>query len=248
MKLWIEDPVEPRELVLAWQAPDGVPDRRRWAVGLLERGVSQPTFRYFSATEVEERNGGRDAGMLRQQGFAGYPAFRFELGRCYREQVLETFARRIPPASRADFPKYLEYFSIMPGSASDLFTLLGLTEARLPGDGFSLVDPLSPALERGEITFEIAGYRHEAPDIATEIGDKLTLRADPDNVWDDFAVAVFSGDVRLGFVNRIQAPVVGGWLASRHTECRLLRFNGRRGAPRAYALLKVWPSGSQMAA
>ena len=248
MRLWIEHPVEPRELVLAWQAPDGVDDRRRWAVGALSKVGAEVTFRYFSASEFQDKNAGRTVELLKDHGFAGYPAFRFEPGKVYSQSILETFERRLPPPSRSDFPSYLEYFSIRPGKPISLFTLLGLTEARLPGDGFSLVDPLEPDTGAGEVTFEIAGYRHEAADVVPEIGASLTLVADPTNVWDSCAIAVYLGDVRLGFVNRIQAPALGGWLEDRRLECRLLRFNGRRGAPRAYAILRIDPEGRQLAA
>ena len=161
---------------------------------------------------------------------------------------MSTFGRRLPPRSRADFDRYLEYFSIPPSRAPSDLTLFALTEARLPGDGFSLVDPLDPNLTAGEVPFEIAGFRHEKATKEPKVGQSLRLVPEPTNLHDENAIQVFLDDERIGYVNRIQAPVVGEWLASRDLDCVVLRFNGRPGAPRAYALLRLHPRRTDLAA
>lgn len=250
MKVWIQHPVEPAELVLAWQAPDEFrdEDRRRWEVGIIKRQGPATHFRYFDEPEFGTRNFGRPLEQLRRYGFEGYPAFKFVPGRVYATEVLETFERRLPPRNRADFDQYLEYFSVAPSSKPSLLQLLAITEARLPGDGFSLIDPLDVNMEDGEVVFEIAGYRHESPEVVPELGEQLVLRSEPENEWDPRAVAVYLSGTKIGFVNKIQAPVVGDWLKSRQTTCVLLRYNGRQGAPRAYALLRVAANGTRIAA
>ena len=250
MKIWIEHPTQPVMLILAWQAPDEFrdEDRRRWEVGAIYQSDDQVMFRYFGEPEFGHRNFGRTLQKLRDYGFEGYPAFKFEPDRTFDKDVIETFNRRLPPKSRADFGRYLDYFSIPPEADLSAFQLLGITEARLPGDGFSLIDPLDPEMETGEVAFEIAGYRHESPDLAPAVGQHLTLEAEPTNTWDENAVAVYIGTSRIGFVNKIQAPVVCNWLDSREIECRLLRYNGRQGAPRAYALLRIAARNGRLAA
>ncbi len=250
MRAWIEHPTEPHELILAWQAPDEFrdEDRRRWEIGVIYREGASVRFRYFEEPEFGARNFGRTLEKLRSYGFAGYPAFKFEPGRTYASEVLETFERRLPPRSRADFKQYLDYFSIPEHIDVSLMQLLAISEARLPGDGFSLIDPLDSSMPTGEAAFEIAGYRHESPYTLPSLGELLELKAEPDNKWDPQAVAVYLGPVRIGFVNKIQAPVVGTWLSTREIECVLLRFNGRQGAPRAYALLRIRPKTGLLAA
>ena len=250
MKTWIERPTEPRELILAWQAPDEFrdEDRRRWEIGAIYKEGASVRFRYFEEPEFGAKNFGRSLEKLRSYGFEGYPAFKFEPGRVYAGEVLDTFERRLPPRSRADFRRYLDYFSIPDGVDVSLMQLLAISEARLPGDGFSLVDPLDERMLSGEVAFEIAGFRHESPHVLPDLGAQLTLRAEPDNKWDAQAVAVYLDSSRIGFVNKIQAPVVGIWLNTREIECVLLRFNGRQGAPRAYALIKVSPKNGRLAA
>lgn len=248
VKVWFENPAEPARLVLAWQAPDGVQDRRRWQVGQLERKALDVQFRYFEGIEFEAANSGRSVDDLRKQGFVSFPAFDYAPGRVFSDRVMETFSRRIPPRSRADFSRYLEYFSIDANQAVSELALFAITEARLPGDGFSLVDPLDPALESGEVSFEIAGFRHEASGIVPEVGQSLRLCPEPNNVHDENAVQVFLGEQRIGYVNRIQAPVVGRWLDERDLDCVVLRFNGRPGSPRAYGLIRLFPRQRELAA
>lgn len=246
---WLDKPIDPTRLILAWQAPDGQKDRRRWAVGeLFELSDDTHAFRYFDHDELAKQNSGRDEDQLRVAGFAGYPAFQFALGKTFQRDVLSAFLRRLPPSSRADFAQYEAYFSIRPGSMLPPMTLLGLTEARLPSDGFSLVDPLDPDTAVGESAFEIAGYRYEAGSVTPKVGDHLELRPDPLNEHDPDAVAVYWQSSRIGFVNRLQAPTIGYWLASRTIECSLLRLNGKAGAPRAYARIEVHPNQAGVAA
>lgn len=239
MKVWIEQPLQPSTLVLAWQAPDGVVDRRRWAVGLLESSPSGATFQYLDETAFGEFNLGRSVTDLRGLGFIGYPAFAFKAGALFSEHVLEAFVRRLPPSSRTDFVRYLEYFSI--GVSVPPLTLLSLTEARLPSDGFSLIDPLDPDSDAGETVAEIAGFRHESPNHfeALQVGSTLDLIPDPTNEHDPNAVGVWWEQQRIGYVNRLQAPTILTWLQTRSIQCNLIRLNGRAGAPRAYAKLTI---------
>lgn len=250
MKVWIEHPGQPSRLILAWQAPDEFrdEDRRRWEVGSIGLEGGKPLFRYFDEQEFERNNFGRNIEKLRSYGFEGYPAFKFQPGRAFTSDVIATFERRLPPRTRADFAQYLAYFSIPAELELSSLQLLGITEARLPGDGFSLIDPLDAEMAAGEVAVEIAGYRHEAPQTAPSVGDPLKLRPEPTNTWDPHAVAIYMGETRIGFVNKIQAPVVGSWLRTRDLQCVLLRYNGRQGAPRAYALLKVNAGQHRLAA
>lgn len=242
---WIEHPPEPRELLLVWQAPSDVPDRSRWAVGRLFESDGRIAFEYLHGDRFRALNLNRPESELNAAGFSGYPAF--DYGKkpdfVFREHVLETFLRRLPPAKRSDFPEYRAHFALDEGARVSPLTLLAVTEARLPSDGFSLVDPLDPALSFADVTFEIAGLRHLLP--KGQIGQqgcRLLLQADPSNAWDPHAVKVFASQELIGFVNRLQAPTIGYWLSKRELLCWLLRVNGRPDSPRAYALLQVRPA------
>ena len=73
---WIEYPPEPKELLLAWQAPLSVSeDRLRWAVGRLWKIGEEAVFDYLREDEFVVLNLGRSFEELQAAGYSGYPAF-----------------------------------------------------------------------------------------------------------------------------------------------------------------------------
>ncbi|HWU13256.1 MAG TPA: HIRAN domain-containing protein [Caulobacter sp.] len=249
MEHWIEHIGEPTRLVLAWQAPVEQKDRVRWAVGELSRAASGGQFRYFDGAEFAELNGGRSPDDLRACGYFGYPAFDVAEKGVFASGVMDAFMRRLPPRGRSDFSRYLEHFRVRPSSSFSDFALLGLTEARLPGDGFSLIDPLDVDEVERDLVFEIAGHRHNVGCRERLVeGRALDLVPDPDNEHDANAIRLEADGELIGHVNRLQAHVVGQWLRSRQVQAWLLRLNGTPEKPRAFAFLRVRPLQGQKAA
>ena len=250
MDHWIEEIGRTDRLILAWQATDEVADRVRWAIGEVVKAPQGAEFRYFDGAEFEQLNAGRSQLDLKAAGYLGYPAFdrRANPSGLYRDGVLEAFMRRLPPSTRSDFPRYLEHFRLRPTGLSP-FSLLAVTEARLPGDGFSLVDPLDPAEESRDLVFEIAGHRHNTKcrDLL-HAGQRLELVPDPANKHDAHAIRMEADGQLIGHVNRFQAPTVGQWLRGRDVSAWLLRLNGTPAKPRAFAFLRVRPRNSRRAA
>src|SRR5262245_960870 len=135
---WIEHVVDPHRLFLAWQAPDQFGDRFRWAVGEISRDESNYTFRYLQGAEFESLNQGRTESALAALGYRGYPAFK-PRQTVHTQNVVGPFLRRVPPRGRSDFNDYKEQFRLRPDIEISDFALLGITEAKLPSDGFCLV-------------------------------------------------------------------------------------------------------------
>lgn len=98
------------------------------------------------------------------------------------EGVEAVFMRRIPPRSRPDFDAYCRHFGLPDGRPVSNWALLGLTGAKLPSDGFSLVDPLDPDGERCDLMLEVAGFRHQdARETATvSVGNTVQLIPEPE--------------------------------------------------------------------
>ncbi len=253
MDHWIEFPSEPNELLLVWQAPSSVPDRLRWAVGRLRREGDDAVFSYLCGEEFVAFNAGRSPDELTEVGFSGYPAFDRNAKRRPEGDAwvlaLGTFLRRLPPATRSDFSSYLAHFRIRARPKLPPFALLAATGARLPSDGFSLVDPLDPSARCVDLVFEIAGFRHYHPDgVTPKIGDPLELEPDPTNLRDASAIRVKASGMVVGYVNRLQAKTIRMWLDTRNVECRVVRVNGSVASPRAYAFLRVRATKSAIAA
>jgi len=126
--------------------------------------------------------------------------------------------------------------------------LLAVTEAQLPSDGFSLIDPLDSSAAAVDFVFEIAGFRHSMrPVVPFQQGQMLTLIPEPENSWDPSAIQVMAGGLRIGYVNRLQAATILQWLGTREVQCCIARLNGKQDSPRAYALARVRPLLGAMA-
>jgi len=247
MDLWIEHAYEPNRLLLCWEAPATQKDRNKWVVGEVQKVGDSLVFRYLIDEEFLNQNFGRTREQLKDAGYLGYPAFREERAVTFTEGVQETFMRRLPPRSRSDFPRYLEQFRLRPNSASSDLALLGSTEARLPSDGFSLINPLDPETGPCEVLVEVAGYRHYEG-VSLSLGDALRLAPDPTNAYDANAVRFEAAGRHTGHVNRFQAPAVLAWLAHGQVSAHVARLNGAPDWPKAFAILRYRPASKLAAA
>jgi hypothetical protein len=251
VELWVEHVDEPERLILAWQAPDNHPDRLRWAVGELVNTGEGVRFRYFDADEIRSFNNSRERGELEAAGYLGYPAFDPATNTAvwFDDGVLDAFLRRLPPRDRSDFPRYLEHFRLKPSNDLSPLALLGATEARLPGDGFSLIDPLDRRSRYRELVFEVAGHRYNAQARdRLSVGQEVRLVAEPKNPHDANAIRIEAAGELIGHVNRLQAPTVGCWLKERDVSAWLSRLNGTPEKPRAFVFVRVRPIAGRRAA
>lgn len=249
MQEFIEHFSRSRRLVLAWEPPIHVRSRTRWAVGDLSATEEGFQFRYYSDAEFRSQNRDRSLAELKSAGYVGYPAFGLpDETKLFTRNVIEAFARRVPTSSRSDFGAYLSYFGISPDIRISPFQLLGATEARLPSDGFTLVDPFDVAQDSCDAVIEVVGHRHYPVEGILSPGDPLSFVAEPSNEFDKHAVQIWSQSACIGYVNRIQAPVVSSWIESRALSGTVARLNGNREKPRAYAMMHVRPLRHTIAA
>ena len=127
---------------------------------------------------------------------------------------------------------------------SDL-PLLGQTEAKLPTDGFSIVDPLDGSSASYDLMLEIAGFRYyvsENSPLGATVGEPLLIAAEPDNVKDPHAVQVLLGSRKIGNINRLQTQAFHRWLAERRVSAVLERLNGNAERPRGFVFIRVRPN------
>lgn len=228
----IDHVVEPSRLYLVWQAPADH-DRTRRVVGELTKKNSSVRLKYLLDTEDFEK--------ARKSGFVGIMAFKPD-SREHDHNVLEILKRRLPPRSREDFPKFLENFRLKLSSCPSDFALLGYTEAKLPGDGFSVVNDYSAAVPPFEFVTEIAGFRYYAGmkmPFDSLIGEKVSFAAEPTNQHDSNAVRVDLGDEKLGYVSRVQAPSFVRWLDQFEVSGTIDRVNGTPERPSVHVFVSV---------
>jgi hypothetical protein len=228
---WISHISEPSRLVLAWQGPDPNGERTRFAVGELVLNGSDLTLRYLDGPETEQ---------AKKLGFVGYPAFKLDQKE-HRHGVFAAFLRRLPPRARPDFDAYKAQFRLKPDVALSDFALLAYTGARLPSDGFSVVNTLDEVRAPSELVLEIVGHRHHVGNLKSplNVGEALDLVPEPTNKWDKNAIMVKARGETVGYVNRLQTGAFHKWLREGSVEVTLDRLNGSSDRPRAYMFVRV---------
>jgi HIRAN domain len=249
MENWIENAPEPRKLFLAWQAPDRFGDRFRWAVGTVTPHGRDHTFRYLmSGAEFERLNQNRRFEELESLGYRGYPASERVV---HDDNILSIFMRRLPPRNRSDFRQYMKQFRLSSNVHLSDFDLLAHTEAKLPSDGFSMVDPLDPEIDSCDLMLEVAGFRYyldKSRSASLTVGQSIALTSEPNNPHDPNAVQFLADGHRIGYVNRLQASTFLHWLGARKVSGILERLNGREEKPRAFVFVRVRPLQAKAAA
>lgn len=242
---WIEYHSEPSRLLLAWQAPDHMGNRFRWAVGelaLVGKGAALQ-LRYFrEGDEFAALNDSKPYDSLVKLGYDGYPAFSLKKD-IHVEGVDDVFLRRLPPANRPDFVAYKSQFRVPADTQLSLMALLAVTEGKLPSDGFSVVDPLDGDIQCIDLMLEVAGYRHYAKGLKHIMtpGLMVDICGEPGNSHDEKAVRFCVDDETIGYVNRLQTGPFHKWMASSQVTAVVERLNGRPERPRLFVFVRVRP-------
>ncbi|GAA4084232.1 HIRAN domain-containing protein [Zhongshania borealis] len=207
----------------------------RYLVGYLRRSESGYTFEYALNTQ--------DFIDAKDHGFSGYPAFKIA-DRSYNIDVLSSFAKRLPPASRGDFSRFLAAHMVAPGSYEDAFELISYTGIRLPSDGFDLIPDLGNVALPFNYLVEVAGTRYN---ISTEeagklsVGDRVNLFREDDNQYDSNAIAVMNGNMKIGYINRLHCRALRALIANGvSVSCRIARLNGTQERPLIFVMLSVF--------
>ena len=179
-------------LYLIWKDPQ---TRVNFTIGKLYRGEKYK-FEYFGEVGKAENRGWTKFNVVPED-------------KIYESEVLfPVFASRLPDRKRRDINKILEKYNL---SEFDEFELLRKSEARLPIDTYSFIDPICSGEESVQRDFFIMGVRHQTPCDGkdcrllpkVDVGDELNFEAEPGNKYDTNAIKVNtkSGEV-LGYVPR----------------------------------------------
>lgn len=232
---FIEHIHEPLRLVLVWQSAE--PPRTRRAVAEIVRpdeSTDHAIFRYLVDTS--------DMRLAQAEGFVGFPAFpKFDAE--YEAGVVDVFNRRLPPRERGDYARYLEQFRLRPSEPISSVGLLAYTGAKLPSDGFALIDPLEDIESPVDVLIEVAGYRHHQQGCTTTLAEGMPaeLRPEPDNAFDPNAIAIYVEGDRIGYVPRQQAPALLDLLRRGDIASNVERINGQPERPLIYLFASIRP-------
>ena len=226
--------------LLVWQTPlrpaEARGGRDHHAVSELVRKKSgKVSFRYFD-----------DLDAARAQGFRGYPGLR--LGRKANERIgFEQLRRRLPPEQRRDYGKIFQEFGLPADvDRNDHLTLLAYTGAP-EDDSFSICETFDGFDRPFRFLFNLANVKRDGTyDVCAKLkpGEALTFKREPDNPHDPNAVKVVreaNEKDKAGYVNHLQAEVVGRWLDEGEITASAFKFTERSVYPRLFVNVNVSP-------
>jgi hypothetical protein len=219
-------------LFLTWQSNE---DRnKRYFVGSLHKNeAAEYSFSYSI--------GSADFMEAERQGFTGYPAFKIS-DAVYKNNVLSTFTKRLPPRSRRDFTTYLGNHFLSSNIVTDDFALISHTGIQLPSDGFDLVPDLSEASLPFDYLMEIAGTRYNLTyeDFSQiELGSVVLFMCEDDNPYDCSAVGVYIGDKKVGFINRLMCSSIRNLLDNSDLTILVAKKSGTVERPLLHVMISA---------
>lgn len=204
---FLQNIYDPTRLFLVWRCAPNKGARDRRVVAVIERSSinEEVCLHYLSSTDDYRR--------AEEAGFEGYPAFDPSIS-THCKGVVDAFMRRMPPRKRDDFKAYLQRHRLPVAIPLSDLALLAYTNAKLPSDGFELYPDLTFAMPPLDLVIEVAGFRHQHNVSLDEIylGDPVVFKAEAENQHDENATGVYYGGLRIGFVDRAQAPAFRRWL------------------------------------
>lgn len=167
-----------RKLLLSWRTGEG---KRRHIVGEITiSDDGQVSFSY--SDNLDKAN---------QEGFKSYPGL--PLNKTFEQATaIDLFLRRLINTEREDALKKLSFWGVSEKDLDNKLYLLGITQGRTTSDEFEFLPVLQQKGEAYEFVTDIAGLRYFDIDISTlSNGERLCLKSEPSNEYDDKAVAVY---------------------------------------------------------
>ncbi len=166
--------------------------------------------------------------------FSGMP----DLNQVYHSTTLfPLFANRLLPESRPEYRDYLTWSGFSPEETPEPLVVLGRTEGMKQTDAVEVFPCPAPTLTGQYVNYFFAhGVRYHLPNAQEvleqlAVGDKLSLRPQPQNPKDRNAIAIFSHDTPLGYIPRYLATDAGHLL--RECDARDVKLFVERVNPAA---------------
>ncbi len=181
-------------IYLVWRKGKG---SRRKVVGRIKKNATDGVRFEYLLKGVEE---------AQKEGFTPYIDFP-DTDKVYKENVLDIFGQRLLKSERSDIQKYHDFWAIDPKYKEDKFYLLAYTQGMLSTDNFEFLADFHPVKDLKFVS-EICGLSHSKLSSDTLfVGDKLTWKLEKDNSSDKFAVKVFKGSIKIGYIKLIHSRV-----------------------------------------
>jgi hypothetical protein len=222
--------IEPSKLLITWQSADKE-HRTCYIIGELTRTPDNHVSLTYLVNSTDFKN-------AKTYGFEPYAAFP-NIHETHHQGVLEAFMRRLPPKSRADYGQYLEGFRIKADSTLSDFALLGYTGAKLPSDGFAIINPFDNINTPFDCLIEVAGYRYNQMDDVPMKHD-ITFKIGHYSETNELMIEIFLDDHRIGYITRALIEPFQQWINDKRIENAWIeKKNGTSLQPVIYFYLNI---------
>lgn len=192
--------INTNEIYLTWRKDI---DKSRHVVGKLYK-IDDSFFFQYIKENVEL--------AIKEDGFTYYPPFLY-IDEVYSENVLQTFQRRLLNPLRSDYNDFLNYWGALEYK-DDVFSLLGLTGAKLLTDKFEFIAPHNeiPAKFNTDVSWLNTKSENLVNAIRSlsnsEVEPFISLDLDENNLFDTKAVRVLFKNETLGYLKSIHCANV----------------------------------------
>lgn len=182
-----------KDIILVWR-----PGRshRRIPVAVIRSNAAGTTFQYIQKG-VEE---------AREKGFVCFPDFS-DSKDTHHVNVLKALSLRINDSERSDIQNYYDFWEVPEAARQDTYRLLALTQGILSTDNFEFLAEYY-GVKGVRFVSELTGLTINKLDTGMiKDGDELEWVREPQNEYDNKAVALYKNGSMLGHVKKIHSRV-----------------------------------------
>ena len=205
--------------------------RRNYVIGELTKDetltVPEFTFKY-----------GYDVDKAIDEGFKLIIPFdnRDEIYK--NNRLFPSFSSRVPDPKRKDIARILNKYNLV---EYDAFEILKASTGRLPIDNLSFEKSIEEYNE-----FYLQGCRHyleckgepeNCPSIKVCVGDKLELKKEPQNKYDENAIKVIKNGECIGYIPRYYAEDIAEMLNEKNYELKVIEYNHEKNCQECIKVL-----------
>jgi hypothetical protein len=177
-----------RNIFISWRKKAG---ERRYIIARIKRTANGISFEYLKDFEKAKKDG--------LDYFFGFK----EEKKLNPDDIYKLLSLRVISKERPDRNELLSFWEA--DGVEDTFELLGLTQGKSPTDNFEfLADFLTDKNKKLTFVTDLAGLSHLKIKSGTiKKGDELEYKHEPSNKHDKKAVAVYMGDIKIGYIKQI---------------------------------------------
>ncbi len=181
-----------RTIFIAWRSKSG---ERRYIIARIKRNVSGISFEYMP-----------DFDKAKKVGLDFFFGFKDEK-KLNPTEIYNLLSLRVISKDRPDKNEFLKFWEAE--GVEDTFDLLGLTQGKSPTDNFEfLADFLTEDTKKLTFVTDLAGLSHlQLKSGLVKKGDILHYKQEKNNEYDKKAVAVYKGDIKVGYIKQIHTKV-----------------------------------------